>query len=197
MDASLDWIAQYGYMAIFLLLMLGIVGLPVPDETLLTFAGYLSFKGQLLLEPTLGAAFLGSACGISLSYGLGRLVGLHVVRKLAPTLHLQPDHLSKAQLWFERWGKYTLLIGYFVPGVRHLTALVAGASNLSFTFFAPFAYLGALVWSGCFIVLGYVVGEKWSQRSPELHNVLLIGTALVVLMLAAAMLIAKRQASRR
>ena len=53
MELGMEWIAQYGYLAIFVLLMLGIIGLPVPDETILLFAGYLSFKGDLRLEPTL------------------------------------------------------------------------------------------------------------------------------------------------
>ena len=67
METGFDWISRYGDPAIFLLLMLGIFGLPVPDETLLTFAGYLCFKGKLGLGTTYLAAFLGSVCGISIS----------------------------------------------------------------------------------------------------------------------------------
>ena len=67
MEPGLEWIVRHGYGAIFLLLMLGIIGIPVPDETLLVFAGYLSSKGTLRLEPTILTAFLGSACGISVA----------------------------------------------------------------------------------------------------------------------------------
>src|SRR5262249_10845952 len=62
-DALFNWVSQFGYPALFSLLMLGIVGLPIPDETLLTFAGYLVFKNELNLIPTLATAFLGSSCG--------------------------------------------------------------------------------------------------------------------------------------
>ena len=68
MEPGFEWIVRHGYGAIFLLLMLGIIGIPVPDETLLVFAGYLSSKGTLRLEPTIVTAFLGSACGISIRY---------------------------------------------------------------------------------------------------------------------------------
>ena len=71
-ETLLQWISQYGYLAIFFLLMLGIVGLPIPDEVLLTFSGYLVFKGQLALAPTMASAFLGSICGVSVSYSIGR-----------------------------------------------------------------------------------------------------------------------------
>jgi len=194
METGFDWVSRYGDAAIFLLLMLGIFGLPVPDETLLTFAGYLCFKGTLALGPTLAAAFLGSGCGITLSYGLGRLLGLHAVRTLGPVLHLRQEHLAKTQQWFEDWGKYVLIIGYFVPGVRHFTGIVAGASKLSPAVFARFAYSGALVWSSSFITLGYAVGEQWKHLYQQLEPVLLVGATMVILGLAVAFLVSGRRA---
>jgi membrane protein DedA with SNARE-associated domain len=137
----------------------------------------------------MAAAFLGSVCGITLSYGLGRLLGLHVIQRLGPVLHLRPEHLAETQRWFEHWGKYVLIIGYFVPGVRHLTGIVAGASKLSPVVFARFAYSGALVWSSSFITLGYLMGEEWKHMSQQFHLVLVIGATLVLLGLAVASLV--------
>jgi len=194
METGFDWVSRYGDAAIFLLLMLGIFGLPVPDQTLLAFAGYLCFKGTLALGPTLAAAFLGSGCGITLSYGLGRLLGLHAVRTLGPVLHLRQEHLAKTQQWFEDWGKYVLIIGYFVPGVRHFTGIVAGASKLSPVVFARFAYSGALVWSSSFITLGYTVGERWKHLYQQLEPVVLVGATMVFLGLAVAFLVSGRRA---
>ena len=74
-EAIGNLIAHYGYAAIFVLLVLGIVGLPVSDETLLTFTGYLVFRGQLKLVPAFLSALLGSGCGITISYQLGRIFG--------------------------------------------------------------------------------------------------------------------------
>src|SRR5437870_13864783 len=154
METGFDWISRYGDAAIFLLLMLGIFGLPVPDETLLTFAGYLCFKEKLVLGPTLAAAFLGSVCGITLSYGLGRLLGLHVVQRLGPVLDLRPEHLAATQRWFEHWGKYVLIIGYFVPGVRHLTGIVAGAVKVFPLGFCRVGVVGGPDWCGSLFYLG-------------------------------------------
>lgn len=195
METGFDWIGQYGYGALFVLLMLGIVGLPVPDETILTFVGYLCFKGTLHVVPALATAFLGSASGITLSYVLGRIIGVQVVLKWGPHLHRSPDHFAKTQRWIARWGKYTLLIAYFIPGVRHLAALVVGASALSFTVFAPFAYTGALLWSATFIGLGYVAGEEWRQLSSVLHHTLVMGAILVMLALASVLLVMRRRGS--
>lgn len=75
------FVYAYGYLGVFSLLMLGIVGLPVPDEWLLTFAGYLIYKGHFHIVPALAAAILGSVCGISISYYLGRTLGTSIVRR--------------------------------------------------------------------------------------------------------------------
>lgn len=173
MEIILDWITRYGYFGIFGLLVLGIVGLPIPDETLLTFAGYLVFRGRLQFVPTLASALLGSMCGITLSYTLGRLTGYFLIEKYGARLHIKMDHVHRVHDWFRRFGRFTLTFGYFVPGVRHLTAYVAGASELELPVFAVFAYAGALVWSSSFILLGYLLGDQWQRVSGEVHLYLL------------------------
>lgn len=184
MEVFFTWIAQHGYPALFALLMLGIVGLPVPDETLLTFAGYLVFKNELALMPTIAAAFLGSICGITMSYGIGRSLGCYLARTRGHALSLRLEDLDQVRRWYVRWGKYTLVLGYFVPGIRHLAALVAGSSKLPLTVFMPFAYSGGLIWSGTFIALGYALGEEWGHTSPAIHRFLAIGAGIVFVALA-------------
>lgn len=187
METGLHWIDRYGYGAIFALLMLGVVGLPVSDETLLIFAGYLSFKGTLQLEPALATAFLGSASGISLSYAIGRFIGLPTLLKFGHLIRLRPEHLAETQRWVARWGKYSLLVAYFIPGIRHLAALILGALLLPPTVFARFAYTGALVWSASFIGLGYLAGDEWIRLSPLLHRTGTVVILLVLCMLAIAL----------
>lgn len=175
-----QWIAAYGYPAIFVLLVFGIVGLPVPDETLLTFTGYLIFTGHLKLPPAFLAAFLGSACGITLSYILGRTFGLALIHRYGKYVHLTEERIQYAHSWFERVGRWGLTFGYFVPGVRHFTAYAAGMSYLKPHEFAIFAYSGALLWSGTFISLGYFLGDRWQATSERIHKYVLIGCALAI-----------------
>lgn len=183
MDALLNWIPEYGYPALFILLMLGIVGLPIPDETLLTFSGYLIFKNELALIPTMATAFLGSICGITISYAIGRCLGRYFVRTVGRRLRIGPDDLDKVNAWYVRWGKYALIVGYFVPGIRHLVALVAGSSNLPLVIFMPFAYTGALIWSATFLGLGYGLGETWAHASDTVHRGLAVTGGMVFMVL--------------
>jgi membrane protein DedA with SNARE-associated domain len=174
MDAVFAWISQYGYAGLFVLLMLGIAGLPVPDETLLTFCGYLIWKGRLQPAYTFLAGLAGSMSGISLSYVLGRTCGYKVIFRYGRYIHLTEERLARIHAWFERMGPWLLAVGYFIPGVRHFTALVAGTTGLRPAVFAAFAYAGAAVWVATFLLLGYMMGEKWQQTSAAVHHYVLV-----------------------
>ena len=164
------WLAKYSYLAIYVLLTTGIIGLPVPDETILTLTGYLVSKNELILVPTIAVAFLGSISGITISYLLGRLLGILALKKAGRFLHISEKNLEKGELWFEKLGKWTLTFGYFIPGVRHIIAIIAGSTKLKVHIFAVYAYSGALVWSITFILLGYYAGEKWKLISQSIEN---------------------------
>lgn len=179
MNSYEEWLTRYGYAGIFLGLVLGIVGLPIPDETLLTLSGYLAFRGDFRLLPTCAVGFFGSACGITISYLLGRVVGLRLDGKLGRWLHLDRKALERVHAWFARGGKWLLLVGYFIPGVRHFTAIVAGSSKLEVPVFALFAYTGALLWSLTFISIGYRFGGEWNRVFHAIsdHRLLVLAVA--------------------
>jgi membrane protein DedA with SNARE-associated domain len=183
----LAWITQYGYAAIFSLLVLGIVGLPVPDETLLTFTGYLVFKDHLSLVPAFLSAFAGSASGITISYILGRTFGLKLIHRYGKYLRITEEHINQAHAWFARVGHWGLTFGYFIPGVRHFTAYAAGMSQVEPHQFALFAYSGGALWTASFISLGYFLGERWQAVQKNVDRYL-VGVALALLILAIAWL---------
>jgi membrane protein DedA with SNARE-associated domain len=179
-EALAGWITEHGYGGLFTLLVFGIVGIPIPDEFLLTFAGFLVFKQRLSLVPTIASAVAGSCCGITLSYGIGRAGGHRFVRRFGRYVHLTEERLDKVHAWFDRRGHWALTFGYFFAGVRHLTAIVAGSSNLALGQFALFAYGGALMWATGFILLGYFVGDQWSTASEEAHHIAEIITLVAI-----------------
>jgi membrane protein DedA with SNARE-associated domain len=190
-------LSRYGYLGLFSLLMFGIVGVPVPDETLLTFAGVLVYRGHLEVGPTLAAAFLGSSCGITVSYGLGRIFGLVLTTRFGRIMRVEPAKVERVHGWFERVGHWALLGGYFFPGIRHVTALLAGATKLKYADFAVFAYAGALVWTFTFVTLGALAGRQWARVSEQIHHNLLIGSEAVAVGLLGAFIVKKILSRRR
>ncbi len=182
MDTVFHLISQYGQLAVFCLLVLGIVGLPVPDETLLTFSGYLVYRGQFHFLPTVLSAYAGSICGITISYTIGRTGGLFLIHKYGPYIHFTPERLARVHNWFERMGRWALFFGYFMPGIRHFTAVIAGSSELEPHVFALFAYSGGLLWVLTFVSLGYFLGDQWSRITDEVNGVLLWVTIAVLVL---------------
>jgi len=188
MESVFEWITTYGYPVIFLLLTLGVVGLPVPDETLLVFCGYLVFKGRMHPALAWGSALAGSWCGITLSYTIGRTLGLGAVHRFGKYLHLTDERLERVHQWFDRIGHWALFAGYFIAGLRHFTALVAGASKLKFSSFAAYAWPGGLLWVTTFLSLGYYLGENWRSISEIVEKYLLyfslaLGVAVAIYVL--------------
>lgn len=192
MDAVFTWITHYGYGAIFLLLMLGIVGLPIPDETILVFCGYLISKGTLDRFPAWATAVAGSWCGISLSYTIGRTLGLGFVHKFGKYIHVTDERLANVQKWFDRLGHWVLFCGYYIAGVRHFSAIIAGTSKLRFTHFIAYAWSGGLLWVTTFLTLGYFLGENWKQLAEVIHHDLLY-FSLAVLAAALCYYLVKRR----
>jgi membrane protein DedA with SNARE-associated domain len=192
----LHWVSAYGPAAIFVLLFLGVFGLPVPDETLLTFTGVLVREGHLHFLPTLVAATAGSMGGITLSYIVGRALGPGAVDRFGRWLHVTRADLARVERWFEHSGRWVLTFGYFIPGVRHFTALVAGSSGLPPAVFARYAYSGAAIWSLTFITLGWYMGPAWETALAAVHRHITI-VAIVIAGLAGSYAIAHRWWLRR
>lgn len=158
-DTLTLWLTHYGPVSLFILLALGIIALPVPEETLLVTSGALMKNGQLDEISTVIAAICGSVLGITTSYLIGRSTSKFVIHRYGSWIGITEERLDQAHAWFEKYGKWSLFIGYFIPGVRHFTGLFAGITELQFSHFAFFAYLGAIVWVSLFLTVGYTVGH--------------------------------------
>lgn len=170
LDPLVPWLNQYGSFAIFGLLALGIIALPVPEETLMVFAGFLMAKGKLQTIPTIIAAIAGAWCGITVSYLIGLTAGTYLTRKLGRYIGLTDVRIERTHQWFERIGKWSLFIGYFIMGVRHFTGYIAGTIRLEYRHFALFAYSGGLFWAGIFLSIGYFFSTEWENAIQFLHS---------------------------
>ncbi|MBA3237857.1 MAG: DedA family protein [Parachlamydiaceae bacterium] len=180
------WLLDYGSFALFFLLALGIIALPVPEETLLVFSGFLINKGTFAVAPTLLSAYFGSIVGITVSYLIGHTGGLYVVKKYGGYIGLTEAKFNRAHGWFENYGKWVLFVGYFIPGVRHFTGIFAGVADLEYRHFALYAYSGALFWVLLFISIGYFFGN-YNQTVFEFIEgnveIILTGSILIILLL--------------
>ena len=156
----LQIIHHYGSVGVFFLLAVGVLALPVPDETLLLLTGALAKNQTLSVFPAGVAACLGAITGITLSYVLGQAIGRFALQRLCQKFRINTKHLDKAEASFAKIGQWFLLIGFFVPGVRHFIGIIAGAARLHYLRFIIFGWVGAILWTNIFFWLGYYYGIK-------------------------------------
>jgi membrane protein DedA with SNARE-associated domain len=179
MHVLLLTITKYSYWGIFVALGLGILGFPIPDETLIAFVGFLVYEGKLNYLYAFAVCFTGTSLGITIGYIIGKTFGNRLIKRYSARLKVNPDHIQNAKKFYVRYGKFALFIGYFIPGVRHLTAIFAGSSIMPYPVFAAFAYSGAALWTIIFMNLGFFLGEKW-HRVSAYSNRYIIPFVLVV-----------------
>lgn len=189
MEYLTNFISQYGYWAILILLMPGIFGIPLPDELLLTFVGYLALRGDLRLIPALAVVLTGAILGITVDYWVGRVAGGKLIREPAAFFHLGPERFQRMKERLHRYGGWGLGLGYFVPGVRHWVAIAAGVTKFPLASFALFTYAGALGWSLLYILLGYFLGQEAGLLVERIGAHCQMATGLIAALLLSYFLI--------
>jgi membrane protein DedA with SNARE-associated domain len=143
---------------------------PIPSEIVLSLAGYLAAEGRVNLVLVLVAATAGSVGGALLLYWLGRALGEDRLRRWLDRIPLvDPEDLDKADRWFDKHEKATVLAGRCAPVVRSLVSIPAGANRMHLGQFLVFTAIGSGVWNSIFVVGGYLLGERWQNVEQYSH----------------------------
>jgi membrane protein DedA with SNARE-associated domain len=147
------------HLGLFLAALIDSTGLPFPGRALLVAAGAAMATGWANLAIMILAAALGALVGDHLWYAAGRLGAGERITALYCRLSLASGRCEqRARSRFERFGPLAIVIGRFVAGVRFVAAPMAGGGALSYPRFLLYEAIGALVWSGAFLTLGYALG---------------------------------------
>ncbi|MEH7075754.1 DedA family protein [Neobacillus drentensis] len=129
MNHITDYLDQYGYIVLFVSLILELIAIPLPGEVLMTYSGFLVFQGQLNWLISIFSASVGACIGMTLSYWIGYKLGKPFFYKYGHWFHMGPERLDKTSDWFTKHGNKLLFIAYFIPGVRHITGYFSGGTS--------------------------------------------------------------------
>jgi len=170
---------QYGYIILFIALVLELIAFPLPGEVIMTYCGFLVFQGKMNIMISILVATSGATLGITISYFIGTTLGYEFFNKYGSRFHLGPEKLKKTSTWFNTYGNTLLIVAYFIPGVRHITGYFSGITKIPYKKFAINAYLGALLWACTFISLGKTLGENWDKFHASIIKYTFIGSIIV------------------
>ncbi len=155
-------ISSLGYPGLFLLMAFESMIIPIPSELVMPFAGFLIAEGRFSVVGVFLASSLGSLSGSLLSYYIGRYGGNRLVLRYGRYLLLDEQDLVRTEKWFAQKGEKTILIGRFIPVVRHLISLPAGMGKMKLSHFCFYTFLGAAIWNMLLAYAGYFSGKNWA-----------------------------------
>lgn len=173
----------HGYWVIALIIMLENAGIPVPGETVLFTAGYLSSPDggehlRLWLVALVG--FIAAVTGDNIGFWLGRRYVRARIDAGKPFLFLTPKRMQVAERYFERYGALTIFFARFVALLRIAAGPAAGASRMQWSRFMLANAAGAIIWSVTIAVLGHAAGHAWKAMRNWLGQGAWVVLAVVV-----------------
>ncbi len=179
-------IAQWGYLAIFAFVVLGNLGVPIPENSVLWLAGFFVWKGRLSLPFVLLVGIVAAVAGDNLGYWIGRRYGQPAVERHGRTIRLTPERLDRMRRFVHRYGPVGVFLARFVIGLRFMAGPLAGSMGLPPLTFLIANVLGALVYVPLTVGEGYAVGYGYRRYvrglllgADKLEHVLLLGAIVL------------------
>lgn len=154
-----------GYPGVATIVLLENLFPPIPSEVVLPFSGYMTTTGTISIVGVIIAATLGSLLGAIALYSIGNWFGreriYRIVTRYQRYLRVKPEHVARAESWFEQYGSRTVFICRMVPIMRSLISIPAGLVRMNLLRFSLYTLFGSLVWNTTLILIGALLGASW------------------------------------
>jgi membrane protein DedA with SNARE-associated domain len=183
-----DYVADYGYAAVFVLMVLESACIPVPSEVTMLFGGALASSafvaggGELDLVWVGLAGTAGNLVGSWIAYAAGAWGGRPLADRFGRYLLIRPHEIDRAHVWFERHGEAAVFSSRLLPVIRTFISLPAGVARMPLGRFTVYTVLGCLPWTFALAWLGYALGENWEAAERVIQPIawLIAGAILIV-----------------
>ena len=157
---------SYGYIGVFLLILIENIFPPIPSELIFLFGGFMTTYTKLYIIGMIISSTLGSLIGALLLYKIGTIFSKEKLKilisgKLGRVLKLKNSDIDNANKWFTNEGKKTVFFGRFIPLIRSIISIPAGINKMNISKFITYTLLGSVIWNLVLIILGHIVGRNW------------------------------------
>jgi membrane protein DedA with SNARE-associated domain len=176
-------IADYGPLAIFLLILIEDFGIPLPGETALISAALLASQGKMSISWLLLAAWVGAVIGDNIGYAIGRFGGRRLVVRYGSRVGITYARLARIEQFFARRGNVVVLVARFFAGLRQLNGIVAGIGRMPVWQFMLYNAIGAMLWVAVWGLGIYWFGQNlehlFDQLGPIIYGIIAAAVALL------------------
>ncbi|MEG9295510.1 DedA family protein [Mangrovibacillus sp. Mu-81] len=194
-EQIIHYIQMYSYFIIFLFLFCGIVGIPSPEESLLFLIGVLAAHGQLSMLWGIVFSFLGTYTGMIGGYYGGKLIGYPIINKYGKWIGITKDKADDFETQFKRNSSKTLVMGFFMPGLRQVAPYLSGIFSINIMRYLLITCAGSMIWTITYILLGWGLGSSF-PINPNYVPYLGVGLLVIFIVSSLARYLRKRRKVR-
>ncbi len=191
-----DFFARYGYWVVFFGVMLENGGLPLPGETVLLFAGFLAYQGEIRLVWAIGVAIAGATLGDSLGYTLGRYGGNAFFDRYVKRFKFLARRFENSRALFLKHGHWAVFTGRFITGLRVFAGPLAGLFKMPYTRFLLFNFTGAVVWATAIGCVGFLFGDNWYNLVHVVKDIHRVTLGLVAVLALVGLIVYLRRRTK-
>lgn len=180
MDYIITFLQEYGYVAMFVAMVLENANIPIPSEVVLGFAGYLIAQHIFDMTTTIIVGSLAGIIGSVLSYWIGQYGGRPLLLKYGKYVFFNEHKFQMAENLFDKYGGAAVFFGRLIPGVRTFISLPAGIARYPMHKFILWTVIGTLPWTILLVWMGAKLGAHWQDLIQYNHVFLYIVVVIVV-----------------
>lgn len=198
-DWIIDFMSDFGYLSIFLLITLESIFPPIPSEIILTFGGFMTTYTKLTVYGVVAFATAGSLLGAVILYEVGQLVNIKKLEKMIERwgriLNVKSSDIHQASSWFRHYGYWTVFFCRMVPIMRSLISIPAGMAKMKFNLFVIYTIAGTLIWNIMLVYSGAYLGESWRDilKHMTVYSQITLSFIIVALILLIFIFVVKRR----
>ena len=173
-----QFVSNYGYWGVGIVVGLESMGLPLPGETILVLAAiYCATSGDMNIGILIAAAATGAILGDNIGYYIGKQYGYGLLLKHGKKIGVGESRIKVGQYLFKHYGGKVVFFGRFVALLRILAAFLAGVNRMPWPQFMVANAVGGVVWATVFGVGGYLFGQYIFQLHGVLAPIIMVGAA--------------------
>ena len=185
------YVTNYGYLAIFILVFLQEIGMPnpFPNELLLLFSGYLSFRGLLFAPYVIITVILADFIATNILYFMFFYAGAFIIKKKPKWIPLSARIIDRLTAKISRGGRVNIFIFRLTPFTRGYTSVITGLLRIKPKIFLPLALISGITWASIYVFIGYLLGPSWNLVVENIGRFKFIMLAVLLTVLCLVLLV--------
>ena len=188
MELFQEYLQQYGYLCVFILVFIEYANAPLPSEVVLPLIGFLITDGYMKFIPALIVSIVAGALGSLINYMIGRYFREWTMKVIISKSEKLETSLRESMKWINKYGNLSVMLGRVIPLIRTIISIPAGLVKMPIGEYILFSSIGIGIWNGILISMGVIFAGNIGKITALIKNYSVIMLVLIIVLIAVIML---------